>query len=68
MNANGKKDQKETHGFKIKRHCENLSAKETDDVVSAVADLMVDFISKRGIQAAQNDDKTETKGGDKCQT
>ena len=34
--------------FELRRHYGELSAKDTEEVISAVADLIVDYVKQRG--------------------
>ena len=45
-----------TPSIEIKRHCRNLSEKETDELVGAVADLIVGYVKR------QSNDQPETAG------
>lgn len=40
--------------IEIKRHCRQLSEKETDGLVDVVADLLVSFLKTRSGQVAPN--------------
>ena len=37
------------HTIELKRHCRRLSPEETDKVVGAVADLIVEFLKQRPV-------------------
>ena len=52
----------ETGSIEVKRHYREMSPKEIDELVSVVADLIVDFLKKRSEPVQSDKPKLEQEG------